>query len=191
MPTTTPAPRAFAGTPATGPRRAVPVTVLACGSLDRGDDAAALRAVELLRPETRRQAVIHLVGQLGVEALVDRPQDSAVIVVDAAVGLAAGEVKRLSFADLRDGARSPLPRSSHELPIPDVVAIAEMIGGPLKGGLVVIGGRDFGLGAGCSPRVSAAIPAFAREIERAIEELASPADGPTTPALRPVRRGPL
>lgn len=152
------------------------VTVLVCGSLDRGDDAAALRAVELLRPKARRRAAIHVVGQLGVEALVDRPPTSPVLVVDAAVGLTAGEVKRLSFGDLRDGARSPLPRSSHELPIPEVVAIAEMIGGPLRGGLVVIGGRDFGYGGDCSPRVREALPAFARAIERAVEDLAAEAE---------------
>lgn len=146
------------------------VTVLVCGSADRGDDAAAVLAVELLRPATRRRAVIEYVGQLGVEALLERPPGSAVIVVDAAVGLAPGRVVRMSFADLRSGARSPVPRSSHELPIPEVVGIAELIAGPLAGGLVVIGGLDFSLGAKPSPGVRARLDRFAREIEAAIDE---------------------
>lgn len=146
------------------------VTVLVCGSADRGDDAAAVLAVELLRPATRRRAVIEYVGQLGVEALLERPPGSAVIVLDAAVGLAPGRVVRMSFADLRSGARSPVPRSSHELPIPEVVGIAELIAGPLAGGLVVIGGLDFSLGAKPSPGVRASLDHFAREIEAAIDE---------------------
>lgn len=146
------------------------VTVLVCGSADRGDDAAAVLAVELLRPATRRRAVIEYVGQLGVEALLERPPGSAVIVLDAAVGLAPGRVVRMSFADVRSGARSPVPRSSHELPIPEVVGIAELIAGPLAGGLVVIGGLDFSLGAKPSPGVRARLDRFAREIEAAIDE---------------------
>lgn len=146
------------------------VTVLVCGSADRGDDAAAVLAVELLRPATRRRAVIEYVGQLGVEALLERPPGSAVIVLDAAVGLAPGRVVRMSFADVRSGARSPVPRSSHELPIPEVVGIAELIAGPLAGGLVVIGGLDFSLGAKPSPGVRASLDHFAREIEAAIDE---------------------
>ena len=148
------------------------VTVLVCGSPDRGDDGAALRAVELLRPETRRRANVQVVGQLGIDQLVDREPGSAVVVVDAAVGLPPGRVVTMSFADLRDGARSPVARSSHELPIPEVVGIAELIGGPLRGGLVVIGGLDFSFGADCSPQVRDAIPEFADRIGHAIEDLA-------------------
>jgi hydrogenase maturation protease len=150
------------------------VTVLVCGSPDRGDDAAAMQAVELLRPETRRRADVRIVGQLGVEQLVDRRSDGAVIVVDAALGLAPGRVARLSFAELRSGVRSPVPRSSHELPIPEVVGIAELIGGPLVGGLVVIGGLDFSLGAGLSPQVREGLAEFAHQIAHAIEDVPFP-----------------
>jgi hydrogenase maturation protease len=163
------------------------VTVLVCGSLDRGDDAAALRAVELLRPESRRQARIEVVGQLGVEQLVDRMPGGTVIVVDAAVGIAPGRVVRMSFADLRSGARSPVPRSSHELPIPEVVAIAELIGGPLLGGLVVIGGLDFSLGASCSPQVRDALPELAHQIEHAIDEFAAGTHEETRTAVEAAR----
>lgn len=162
-------------------------TVLVCGSADRGDDAAALLAVELLRPATRRRAVIEYVGQLGVEALLERSPGSAVIVVDAAVGLAPGRVVRMSFADLRSGARSPVPRSSHELPIPEVVAIAELIGGPLVGGLVVIGGLDFSLGASCSPQVRDALPELAHQIEHAIDEFAAGTHEETRTAVEAAR----
>lgn len=152
-----------------------PVLVLACGTPDRGDDAAALDAVallDLLHPLARGRAVIRVVGQLGIEHLTDRPAGAAVIVVDAAVGLPQGAVRFLPFAALVDGARSPVPRSSHELPIPEVVGIAEIVGGPLEGGVLVVGGRDFGFGRPLSPAVEAAIPELAHQLAHAIEDAA-------------------
>jgi hydrogenase maturation protease len=147
-----------------------PILVLVCGSPDRGDDAAGLRATELLGDDVRSVAEIRVVGQLGIEHLIDRAPGAAVLVVDAAVGLAPGLVRRISFAELASGARSPVPRSSHELPIPEVVGIAELIAGPLTGGLVVIGGLDFSLGETPSPAVRDGLGRFAREIEAAIED---------------------
>ncbi|HET7726170.1 MAG TPA: hydrogenase maturation protease [Candidatus Limnocylindrales bacterium] len=152
-----------------------PVLVLACGTPDRGDDAAALDAVallDLLEPQARGRATIRVVGQLGIEHLAERPDGAAVIVVDAAVGLRPGTVRFVPFAGLAGGARSPVPRSSHELPIPEVVGIAEILGGPLDGGLLVVGGSDFGLGHPLSPAVEAAIPELADQLAHAIEDAA-------------------
>lgn len=153
-----------------------PVLVLACGAPDRGDDAAALDAVALLDlvdPLARGQATIRIVGQLGIEHLADRPPGAAVIVVDAAVGLRPGAIRFVPFAALAAGARSPVPRSSHELPIPEVVGIAEIVGGPLDGGLLVVGGSDFGFGRPLSAAVEAAIPELADQLAHAIEHAAA------------------
>lgn len=160
-----------------------PILVLVCGSPDRGDDAAGLRATELLGDDVRSVAEIRVVGQLGIEHLIDRAPGAAVLVVDAAVGLAPGLVRRISFAELASGARSPVPRSSHELPIPEVVGIAELIGGPLDGGIVVIGGADFSFGSACSDVVAAALPEFAHQIQHAIEDLAEIGEPARSPAL--------
>ena len=157
-----------------------PVLVLACGAPDRGDDAAALDAVallDMLDPLARGQAVIRIVGQLGVEHLADRPVGAAVIVVDAAVGLRPGAVRFVPFDTLGHDARSPVPRSSHELPIPEVVGIAEIVGGPLDGGLLVVGGSDFGFGHPLSPAVEAAIPELTHQLAHTIEEAAAARTG--------------
>ena len=54
-----------------------PVIVLACGSPDRGDDAAGLAAVELLDADARAAAEVRVVGQLGVEHLTEREPGTA------------------------------------------------------------------------------------------------------------------
>jgi hydrogenase maturation protease len=158
--------------------------LLVCGSPDRGDDAAALEALAHLPPRALARVSVDVVGQLGVEHLAGLRPGEAVVVVDAAVGLRSGEVRTLSFDDLRAGARMPLPRSSHELPIPEVVGIGELLAGPLRGSVVVIGGRDFSFGAPLSPEVRAALPAFAAEIEHAIGHAVAgtPATEPEAPA---------
>jgi hydrogenase maturation protease len=142
--------------------------LLVCGSPDRGDDAAALEALAVLAPGVLERVTVEVVGQLGVEHLAGLRAGEAVIVVDAAVGLPPGEVRTLSFDDLRTGARMPIPRSSHELPIPEVVGIGELLAGPLHGCAVVIGGRDFSFGAPLSPEVRGALPVFAAEIDHAL-----------------------
>lgn len=168
-----------------------PVLVLACGAPDRGDDAAALDAVALLDladPLARGQATIRYVGHLGVEQLTDRPAGTSVIVVDAAVGIRPGTVRFIPFSRLAREARMPVPRSSHELPIPEIAGIAEVVGGPLDGGLLVVGGSDFGFGRPLSPAVEAAIPELVRQLARVISEAAGRPAG--RPAGRGSRRGP-
>ena len=155
-----------------GPKR---VRLLVCGEQLRGDDAAAILAVELLPPQIRSLAEIQEVGQLGVEALLDVPDGVALVVADAAVGVAGGTVVTLPLEGV---ARSPgsgaTPASSHSLPPDQVLAFAAELRGAMPRGVFVgIGGAEFGFGEGLSTAVAAGLPAFAGAIAEAIRNLAA------------------
>jgi hydrogenase maturation protease len=155
--------------------RSRPVRVLVCGERLRGDDAAALLAVGTLPPDVRALAEVIEVGQLSVEALLDVPEGMAVIVADAAVGVAAGETVTLPLADVaRSTGSGATPASSHALPPDQVVAVAgEMRGSSLRGSFLGIGGAEFGLGERLSPAVAAGLAAFATAIAEEIRRLAA------------------
>jgi hydrogenase maturation protease len=151
------------------------VRLLVCGERLRGDDAAAVLAVEMLPPEVRAVAEIVEVGQLDVEALLDVPEGVAVIVADAAVGVAAGRVVTMPLADVaRSTGSSAGPASSHSLPPDQVLALADEIRGSLpRGSFVGIGGAGFGYGDGLSELVATGLPAFASAIAEEIRRLAA------------------
>jgi len=161
-----------------GPGGRVPVLV--CGEPLRGDDAAGPAAVELLAADVRARAAVTAVGQLDLLVLLDLPADTPCVVVDAVAGLPAGEIWVQPLAAVVDRGRDragsgrvPEPRSSHELPIDQVLALAATLRErPPAGTFVGIGGERWDLGASLSPAVVAALPAFAAAIAAAIEEAA-------------------
>lgn len=161
----------------------VRVPVFVCGEPTRGDDAAAHAAVELLAPAARELADVVAAGQLDVLFLLDLPADRPCVVVDAVAGLAPGEVWVRPLAALVDRARAlersgraVEPRSSHELPLEQVLALAATLRDhPPAGTFVGIGGACWDAGAGLSDGVVAALPAFAEAIAAAIEEAAATA----------------
>ena len=148
------------------------VSVLVCGSADRGDDGAAMAAVGRIRPELPPSTIVRLVGQLDVDDLLAIEPGAAAVVVDAARGIRPGAVRCLPIGGLLDGPAVVRPRSSHALAMPEVIGLADMIRGcPIRGRIVVIGGREFGLGAALSPRVEAAIGTLGAAVLRAVNEL--------------------
>ncbi len=155
-----------------------PVPVFVCGDPARGDDAAGSRAVGLLPPELLARAGIVPVGQLDVLFLLDLPADAPCVVVDAVAGLPPGEVWVRPLPALVDRARAlagagraPEPRSSHELPLEQVLALAAALrDAPPAGTFVGIGGACWDVGAPLSPDVAAGLPAFAAAIAAAVEE---------------------
>lgn len=151
------------------------VRLLVCGERLRGDDAAAVLAVQLLPPEVRAMAEIVEVGQLDVEALLDVAEGVSVIVADAAVGVAAGRVVTMPLADVaRSTVSGAGPASSHSLPPDQVLALADELRGSLpRGSFVGIGGAEFGYGDGLSELVAAGLPAFASAIAEEIRRLAA------------------
>ncbi len=153
------------------------VVVLVCGERERGDDAAALRAVERLPERAIAAAGIRTCGALEVEHLLAVGHDEACLIVDAAVGVPPGRIVSGSLASLvSGGAREtggPGPRSTHLMPIGDALALAEVLRPGLPAGAYVgIGGSSFGFGEGLSPAVQAALPAYADAIAGEIERLA-------------------
>ena len=151
-----------------------PVRVLVCGQLLRGDDGAALLAAEGLRTDQRGLAEIVEVEQVSVEALLDCPEGTAVIVADATVGVDAGKVVVVPLAEIAARASEVAPASTHSLPPDQVVAVAEeMRGSPFRGVFVGIGASDFRFGEALSPAVVAGLPAFTAALARQIKRLAT------------------
>jgi hydrogenase maturation protease len=150
--------------------------VLVCGSADRGDDGAALSAIAhvlpSLDPAVSRRLEVRRCVQLDATDLIDVPPDEACLVLDTVVGVAAGQVVELSLdALVRDGVVAP--RSSHALPIQQVLGIAEAVRGGLPPGVFLgIGGKWFGFGPTRSRALRDGMPAFEQAIRAAITGLA-------------------
>lgn len=160
-----------------GPR---PVRLLVCGNADRGDDGAALAAVAGLLaglpPHLLAILDVRPCEQLDLDDLLDLPEAAACVITDAVVGLSPGDIVTIPLVELpeRDAASGPVPRSSHVLPIGQLVAIAEVMRDhPLDGSFVGIGGRSFGFGRGIGRPVRAALPAFRAAIESALIDAAA------------------
>jgi len=149
------------------------IRLIVCGSADRGDDGAPLSAVARLLPILDPGLLAHLevkrCPQLDVADIIDIPEGEACVIVDAVVGVTPGEVVSLSLPELAQRACGVTPRSSHALPIDQVLGIAEALRGELPpGSFVGIGGVWFGFGGMQSRAVRAGLPALRAAIETAI-----------------------
>jgi hydrogenase maturation protease len=157
-----------------GTSEPIRVVLLVCGEQLRRDDGAAVLAAEMLPAQVRALAEIVEVGQLRVEDLLEVPDSRRVVVADAAVGVAAGEVVTLALDAVAQAAGGPAPASSHAVPPDQVLALAtELRGAAPRGVFVGLGGVDFGFGEGLSPEVAAGLPRFAEAIAEAVRRLAS------------------
>lgn len=163
------------------------IRVLVCGSADRGDDGAALCAVAhvlpRLDPALRQRVEVRRCEQLDAADLIDVADGEACLVLDTVVGVEAGTVVRIPLDELTR-LEDAAPRSSHALPISQVLGIAEAIRGELPRGLLVgIGGKWFGFGETRSRALRDGMTAFETAVEQAIQELSQPitADSGSTP----------
>lgn len=170
----------------TAPDGARTVRLLVCGSADRGDDGAALAAVagllSGLPPHLLTVLEVRRCEQLDLDDLLDLPDGAACVITDAVVGLPVGQVVTIPLPELpeRDAAAGPVPRSSHVLPIGQLVAIAQVMReSPLAGSFVGVGGRSFGFGRALGRPVRAALPAFRSAIEAALIDAAAGAEART------------
>jgi hydrogenase maturation protease len=150
------------------------VEILVCGSPDRGDDAAPSAAVQLIAGHLPESVHVRTVRQLDIDDLLAVPTDAGVVVVDAAIGLVPGTVVELPLTGLAGRGRRVRPRSSHALAFPEVLGIARVLRGrPLRGRIVAIGGKDFGLGAPLSPPVASAVGALGDGVVAAVAAIAA------------------
>ncbi len=149
--------------------------LLACGERIRGDDAAALVAITMLPDDVLALVEVVEVGQLSVEAVLDVPDGVAVIVADAAAGVAPGAVVTLALERVaRSSGAGAAPASSHSIAPDQVLAIAAELRGSLPRGVFVgIGGAEFGFGEGLSAPVAAGLATFAATLANEIRRLAA------------------
>jgi hydrogenase maturation protease len=164
------------------------VRLLVCGNADRGDDGAALSAIATLLPSLPAALLERLevrrCGHLRVEDLTDVPQGEVAMVVDAAVGVPPGHVVTLPLRAIVADDTAPTPRSSHELPIDQVLGLASALrpGGLPDGSFVGIGGRRFGYGRPLSRSVRLNMTAFQAAIASELARLTHvPIEDPATP----------
>jgi hydrogenase maturation protease len=152
--------------------KTVAVEVLVCGSPDRGDDGAPLAAAVVIHQDLPDDVRVRIVGQLDIDDLLAVATDAGVVIVDAAVGIRAGQVVELPLNGLVGCEDRLRPRSSHALAFPEVIGLAEVMRGrPMRGLIVAIGGKVFGLGSAFSPRVAKAIPALAEAVRDAVRRV--------------------
>jgi hydrogenase maturation protease len=154
------------------------VRVLVCGSADRGDDGAALNAVAHVLPQLdsvlRQRVEVRRCPQLDAADLIDVADGEACLILDTVVGIEPGAVIEISLDELTR-LQAVAPRSSHALPIDQVLAIAEAIRGGLpRGRLIGIGGKWFGYGTLRSRALRDGMDAFEHAVVAAIEDLAQP-----------------
>jgi hydrogenase maturation protease len=147
------------------------VTILVCGEPLRGDDAVADAIVDALSPSTRAMAEVRYVGALMPDDLL--AAGGPVIVVDAIFGPPPGEVVDLPLSALRSVTAKVEIGSSHSIPLPAVVALAErMAGQEVEGRFIGIAGETFGHGEALSPTVADALPRCAARLAHWIRVLA-------------------
>jgi hydrogenase maturation protease len=141
-------------------------TVLACGDANRGDDGAALVAIEHMPRRLPPGVKVRHCSQLEPDELVAALLGGPCIVIDTVHGVPPGALVELPLRDLLSG-DGPTPASSHALPMPIIVGLAAALGAPLdRGCFIGIGGATFGLGDSLSPAVAAGIDIWVRTILR-------------------------
>ena len=149
------------------------IRLLACGAIDRGDDAVALHAMRGLPGAAREAARIEEVGYLSPEQLIGDAPHTRRLVVDCVAGLAAGAIVDVSLAELPALEREAGATSTHALAPGAAVAIAARLGAVRPDDRFVgIGGVSFEPGDGLSPAVWAGLPALIMRIAERVREAA-------------------
>jgi hydrogenase maturation protease len=151
------------------PRR---VVVFACGDPLRGDDSVAPRACTSLPPEVLARADVKLVGALEAEYLRDLPAGVRAVVVDAVVGVPPGELMELELHEMSGRAQRVVTTSTHQLPLDQVIAIAQLLRDePVEGRFVGVGIEAVEIGAELTPAVDDAVAQLREAVARAVMEL--------------------
>ncbi len=151
------------------------VVVLACGEPERGDDGVAFAAADRIGPPADGLTEVRRGGALEPEDLIDIRADEACVVIDCVVGIPPGSVivRPLEALAAHHGQSAAAPRSTHVMPVADVLALVRVVRPGLPAGSFVgIGGERFGFGDALSTAVEAGLPAFVQAIEAEIRRLA-------------------
>jgi hydrogenase maturation protease len=139
-------------------------TVLVCGDRMRGDDGAALAAVERLPRRLRAEIRIRPCSQLEPDELVAALLSGPCLVLDTVHGVAPGSLLEVPLTRLLSG-DGPAHASSHALPMPIIVGLAAAMGARLDDGAFLgIGGTPHGAGERLSPAVEAGLERYVAAI---------------------------
>jgi hydrogenase maturation protease len=138
-------------------------TILVCGDRSRGDDGAPQVAIDRLATALPASVTVRRVGQLDPLDLVDAVADGRCLVVDAVRGVPPGRVIAVPLAELgRDGSSSA---STHALPLPTVIGLADALGADLEDACFLgIGGERFELGGRLSRPVRRGLAGYVAAI---------------------------
>lgn len=143
--------------------------VFACGDALRGDDAVAWLAVKRLSGDVLTKAELRFVAALEPEYLTALPTGVKVIIVDALVGPAPGRIVEMDLLEMSDRAAAVVTTSSHQLPLHEVVGLAQLLRDePVEGLLVGMGIESVSLGGELSAAVAGAIPALRSAVAAAV-----------------------
>jgi hydrogenase maturation protease len=146
------------------------VEVLVCGSAERGDEGAGIRALDQLAEGVPADVAVRIVGLLDIDDLLAVTDGAGVVIVDTAVGIHPGLIVDLPLDGLIGRTDGLHPRSSHALEFAEVIGLAGLIRGhPMHGRVVVIGGTSFNHAGSLSGPVAAALPAFRDAIMTAVD----------------------
>ena len=139
-------------------------TVLVCGDRSRGDDGAAMAAVERLPRRLKAATTIRACSQLEPDELVAALLSGPCLVLDTVRGVPPGTVVEVPLARMLAG-DAPAAASTHALPMPIVVGLAASLGAPLgSGAFLGIGGSRLDVGERLSPAVDAGLTAYVAAI---------------------------
>lgn len=139
-------------------------TVLVCGDRSRGDDGAAIAAVERLPRRLKAATTIRACSQLEPDQLVAALLSGPCLVLDTVRGAPPGSVVEVPLARMLAG-DAPAAVSTHALPMPIVVGLAASLGAPLgSGAFLGIGGSRLDVGERLSPAVDAGLTAYVAAI---------------------------
>jgi hydrogenase maturation protease len=159
--------------------------IIGIGNDDRGDDAAALRAVERLRAyESSSTAVQPHVGDGASLIQLWEPGDRVVLIDAVVSGAPAGRIHRLNLLE------SPVPAdvaplSTHAFGVREGIELARALR-ILPASLLFIGieGHDFSPGHSLSAPVAAAVEVIVQELvdgELGVRDRGCPPNRPTNP----------
>ncbi len=148
------------------------VVVFACGDPLRGDDSVAPLACKSLPPETLARADVKLVGALEAEYLRDLAPGVRAVIVDAVIGPPPGEIVEMTLAEMSGRASKVVTTSTHQLPLDQVVALAQLLRDqPVVGCFVGVGIEAVAIGEEPTASVEESIPALRDAVARAVEAL--------------------
>ncbi|MEO5941657.1 MAG: hydrogenase maturation protease [Candidatus Limnocylindrales bacterium] len=139
-------------------------TVLVCGDRSRGDDGAAIAAVERLPRRLKAATTIRACSQLEPDQLVAALLSGPCLILDTVRGVTPGTMVEVPLANMLAG-DAPADAATHALPMPIVVGLAASLGAPLgRGAFLGIGGSCLDVGERLSPAVDAGLTAYVAAI---------------------------